>query len=825
VSKAADRWVLISDRLKSLAARRWLYLALSLTLVATLLLEVVDSRLLSVLTWYHLSFLAISVAMLGAASGAVLVFTARSWFDPSHAERDLARWSLAFAAAVLASHLLNLVIPVPRGGSWTPMEITALAVVVAVLTVPFFFSGIVVTLALTRTGAPAGTLYGFDLLGAATGTLAAIALLNMANLTSAALVSSGSAWLATAAFRRAGGQRAGWGIFVVAIGILTLAGVNADSEWFRVMYPKNRTAWTFPVARSLWNSHAHVLVLEPVRLPAYYWGPDVHAGAFTANHAFMLVDGEAGTPMTEWDGRRESLAWVSHDVTSLPHHVRSGHAGIIGVGGGRDVLAAIWGGSERITGIEINGRILEVLEGSHRGFTRIVDYPGVELVHDEARSYLARQTHKFDVLQMSLVDTWAATGAGAFTLSENGLYTVEGWQVFLDRLQPRGIFSVSRWFADQTPLETSRLLSLAVASLVDRGVAQPSDHLVLVARGNVATLLVSASAFAQEDLQRIQAVASDHGLVVLVSPSHPPPGQLGAIVRSRTRAELAVASANDRFDFTPPDDSRPFFFNMLKPAAWLQDGDPADTAGVMAGNLRATRTLIVLLGVTLGFIVVIIVIPLVVSGRPAMRGVAFASALGYFGAIGAGFMLTQVAFLQRFSVYLGHPTYTFAGVLFSMILFAGLGSFASAAVSGTRERRFLYIPALIAVWLVAAGLVLPRMLAATVHLQLAARLTVVLACSAPLSFLLGFCYPFGARQLARIDQQALAWMWGTNGAAGVLASVVAVMISIWGGIEINFFVAAVCYASVIGFALVLMQTGSSRAAAPRVAHRVEAVQT
>jgi len=129
------------------------------------------------------------------------------------------------------------------------------------------------------------------------------------------------------------------------------------------------------------------------------------------------------------------------------------------------------------------------------------------------------------------------------------------------------------------------------------------------------------------------------------------------------------------------------------------------------------------------------------------------------------------------------------------------------------------------VWLVAAGLVLPRMLAATVHLQLAARLTVVLACSAPLSFLLGFCYPFGARQLARIDQQALAWMWGTNGAAGVLASVVAVMISIWGGIEINFFVAAVCYASVMGFALVLMQTGSSKAAAPRVAHRVEAVQT
>ena len=794
-------------------SRGWLYVGLSLTLLATLLLEIVDSRLLSVLTWYHLSFLAISVAMLGAASGAVLVFTARRWFDPARAVPDLARWTTALAIAIPLSHLLNLVIPVPQGTAWTPMQIVALALVVGVLTVPFVCSGVVVTLALTRSGAPVGTLYGFDLMGAASGTLAAVWLLNHSNVTSAALVSSAAAWAAVAAFRRAAGQGRGLAGAGIAVALLALAAGNASREWLTVMYPKNRQTWTMQAARSLWNSHAHVLVFQPMRVPAFYWGPDVHAAAFQANHAWMVVDGEAGTPLTEWDGKRESLEWVSHDVTALPHYLRRGHAGVIGVGGGRDILAAIWGGSDRVTAIEINGRIIEVLTEIHRRFTRIADYPGVELVHDEARSYLARTPLAFDVLQMSLVDTWAATGAGAFSLSENGLYTTEGWQIFLDRLKPDGIFSVSRWFGERAPGETSRLLALAVAALLDRGVARPIDHLLLASRGNVATLLVSPRPFSAADLDRAEAVAAAHGLTLLVTPRQPPQRDLAPIVLSGSRAELAAATINDRYDFSPPDDSRPFFFNVLRPRAWLQFNDAVLGAGggVIAGNLRATGTLIVLLGVTGGFVIAIIIVPLVIAGRPAMRTPVFAGALAYFAAIGAGFMLTQVAFLQRFSVFLGHPTYTFAGVLFSMILFAGLGSFASAWFSGARAPRFVAVPLVIAAWLVADALLLPAVLAANVHRELAARVAIVLLCSGPLSFFLGFCYPVGARQVERLDPRALAWMWGTNGAAGVLASVVAVMISIWMGIEVNLFVAAGCYVGVAVFGLVLIRAqGSAR---------------
>ncbi len=154
------------------------------------------------------------------------------------------------------------------------------------------------------------------------------------------------------------------------------------------------------------------------------------------------------------------------------------------------------------------------------------DRPEVTLVNDEARAHLARTAQRFDIIQMSLIDTWAATGAGAFTLSENGLYTREGWRILLNRLTPRGVFSVSRWFSSSRSSETSRLVSLAVAALLDRHVASPAQHLVLAASGNVATLLVSPSPFDQRDRDAIERTVDAVRL----------PAPAGAVASGRRRA-------------------------------------------------------------------------------------------------------------------------------------------------------------------------------------------------------------------------------------------------------------------------------------------------
>lgn len=784
------------------------YLGLALTMLATLLLEIVDSRLLSVVTWYHLSFVAISVAMLGAAAGAVAVFVSPARFPVGDGPRLLATWSGRFAMALPVSHLLSLAIPMPGGQQWTAMDVVVLALAMAVVTVPFALGGVVTTLALTRTNAPVGRLYAADLVGAAIGCLAAVVLLDATNLSAAAFAATAVAASGALAFRRAAGLGAGLAVPVTLACALVAFGLNARGEAIRVLYPKNRLAWSQPVLRSLWNSHAHILAFQPSVGPAFYWGPGLGAERFTNNQAFVLVDGEAGTPMTEWDGRGESLDWVSYDVTALPYHLRQGgRVAIVGVGGGRDILAAIWSRSPSITGVEINDHVVALLTEHARRFTKIADHSGVTLVHDEGRAHLTRTSERFDVLQMSLVDTWAATGAGAFTLSENGLYTREAWRIFLDRLTPSGIVSVSRWFSPAQASETSRLMALAVGALLDRGVREPLGHLALVARNNVATLMVSPSPLSEADLDRIGSVSEARGFTVLASARTPPDDpRLAAIVRSGSDVALEAATADPTFDYRPPTDARPFFFNMLRPGAWLRGVTTTD-GGVISGNLRATSTLVAILVVALAFVAGAIVLPLAMRGRPALPGASLAAGLTYFTLIGVGFMCAQVAFLQRFSVLLGHPTYALVVVLFSMILFAGLGSYLSDRAVGRRGERFLLWTWLLAVALVATASSIAAVCGTAVAWSTPTRIAVVLAIVAPLSIVLGFCFPFGARLVQARDAAAVAWMWGANGAAGVVASIAAVMLAMTFGIEANLWVAAAVYA-----ALPLVARGLARGA-------------
>jgi len=763
------------------------------------MLEVLDSRLLSVLAWYHLSFLAVSVAMLGMAAGAVLVFVLGERVSVERAASVLPGATAAFALVLAIAHLTNLTIPFPPVRAVTVPDIVALGVATAVLTLPFILSGFVVTLVLTRTAGPIGLLYGADLIGAAVGCLAIIGLLNFTDLTSTALVTAGVAALGAWCFARAG-QRRGVAALLLAAGLFGAGWLNAHADpRLGVLYPKNRSVWPLlnTIQYSAWNAHSYVFVRRPERSEAWLWGPGKLAPKEPAIAAWAMIDGEAGTPITKWDGNPSTLNWVQYDVTALPYRIRHGNIGIIGVGGGRDLLTAIWARNHSITGIEINQTFIDVLTGPFRAFAGVADSPGVTLVHDEARSYLTRTSQRFDVLQMSLIDTWAATGAGAFTLTENGLYTREGWRVFLRALTPSGVFSVSRWYAPGSVSETTRLLSLGVASLLDAGVKDPSKHLVLVGAGHVATLMVSLTPFSAADGESLQTAAGQFGFDIQVSPWMPLVNtQLSKVAHATSLKALNDDAFHWDFDFTPPTDARPFFFNMLKPRAVFRDV-AAPEGGVITGNLVATSTLFSLLAIVAVLVAAVIVAPLAVVGRPRMPPGLFGSALLYFALIGLGFMFIQIPFLQRFSVHLGHPTYTFSIILFLMILAAGAGSLASERVGLMAMRRRVSIHALpfaiAGLVLVETALLQPAM-DLSVGWELAGRSLVVAVFVVPLAFMLGLCFPIGMRLVERHSPQVTAWMWGVNGACGVLASIVAVMISLWWGIQANLFIAAALYA-------------------------------
>jgi hypothetical protein len=769
---------------------------------STLLLEILNTRLLSVVTWYHLSFFAVSMAMFGMAAGALWVYLRPGKFTRARAFHNLFVYSLLFAAGTVLCHIVivNTVLDIREG--WTAALVMRMAMITLAIAVPFFLSGVVVTVALTQVPGNSGFIYAVDLAGAALGSIACLALLSALDISSATFIVAAVALVGVTCFASLSSKPLPLAWLAVAL-IATIAGlVNHQSiNGLRVFHPKGTTITYDETMREYWTIHGQIL-LHPVRNEGgpFFWGPGEGAPSTPGMLLHPLViDGEAGTAVTGWDGNRDELEWPQFDVTALPYHLRpGGEVAVIGVGGGRDILTALWADSTSITGIEINAAILDLLENEMRDFVNLATQPEVVFVHDEARSFLTRGDQQYDLIQMSLIDTWAATGAGAFTLSENGLYTVEGWQIFLDRLKPDGLFSVSRWYSAEALSETNRLLSLATGALLERGVTNPADYMALVARDRVATLLVSPRPLSEADLDKLEQVADRYKFSIIQSPRHASDNALiRGVLASKSLPELEQATRHEWLDFTPPTDSRPYFFNILKPGALFSDGADLEELGIVAGgNLLATYTLLVLCGLSLFGVVLVILIPLLTMGKPALPVGVFSSGLLYFALIGTGFMMVQIPLIQRYSVYLGHPVYAVSVLLFSMILSAGAGSFVSDRLAVNRASRWtVWLPAVIASLLFIIYLVSGWVIDNSIDQSLLVRCLIVVLIVSIVAFPMGMCFPLGLRLFREYADSCLPWMWGINGATGVLASVLAVAISMWAGISASLLIAVVCYAA------------------------------
>jgi len=781
-----------------MASRRLMFLVgLFLTTCATLQIEVLCTRLLSVIAWYHLSFLVVSIAMLGMAGGAVRAYVRTDLFNTETAPRVLARTSFLFGVSIPVCHVVTLCIPIQL--SATPNVVAAVALTIVALTVPFYLSGIVVTVALTRVPGPTGRVYAIDLMGAAAGCLLVIPMLNSWSISSATMLCSAVAMTGAMFFHmfaETGRERgmAALAVLLVAAGFINDLGENG----LRVAWSKGHYRAPSEIVAERWTGHGLITAHRPVVGKPQYWGEGRGAPEIEVSMIWMTIDGLAGTSMTAWDQRRESLDWIAHDVTSLAYHLRRGKdVAVIGVGGGRDLLSALWSRARSITGIEINRGFLDLLNGDLSDYAGLSDQKEIVLEHDEARSFLTRTDQRFDVVQMSMIDSWAATGAGAFTLSENGLYTTEGWHALIGALRSDGLLTVSRWHSPERPFELGRLVALATAVLIERGVSHPETQIVVVARDRVASLVLALQPFNPEELETISRVADAEGFTVLVAPeSHGTDPLLNGLSTSRSLEELLAKAEHEVYDLRPPTDERPYFFNILKPGVVLLDSFSKGQLGIVgAGNLAATLVLLLLWCITAGGVVGTIVVPLLRTGPPQMVGSVFAGSVLYFALIGMGFMFVQIPLLQRFSVYLGHPTYALAVILFSMILFAGFGSLLSDRLVNLRMQRALTIlPAVASVFLLIGLSSLQPLIDTTISLGLFGRCVVVTLFVGVVAFPLGFFFPLGLRTVRRISDDATPWLWGINGAAGVLAGVTAVAVSMWWGISASLLLAATAYA-------------------------------
>ena len=543
------------------------YLGLFSVTAATLMLQLIQTRILSVMAWYHLAFFVISTAMFGLTAGAVWVYLRGERYSEKTLSFDLAHYSAAFAVSTALALAFQMTLPLLGQPAVTTLLIWIQLAIL--LSIPFFFSGVVVSLALTRSPYPVGRVYGVDLMGAAVGCFGVLFLLNASDGPSAVLWTSAIAALGALLFSRSGiggtpdpvprsarvlRWRSVWLLILVAAA--TLNSLDNRRLGLYPVFAKTILQLGYLPWFERWNSFSRVVAGMPIEETPHMWGPSptFNNNEWRVTQSRLTIDGDAATAAYGISGDLSRAKFLTYDVTNLAYYMPERQsAAVIGVGGGRDLLSGRVFGIPRVTGVEINPAFVDLLlrESKFSEFVGLKKIDGVRLLVDEGRSWFARSDETFDVIQMSLTDTWAATGAGAFTLSENGLYTVEAWQIFLRRLNPRGVFTVSRWYSPQDVAETGRMVSLAVAALIEGGAKDPRDHIFLAASRRIATLVVSRSGFSVGELQSLKTATRRLQFDQLIVPDETPTSDiLGYIVNARNLLQLGALHARlpSRFD-------------------------------------------------------------------------------------------------------------------------------------------------------------------------------------------------------------------------------------------------------------------------------------
>ncbi len=790
---------------------KWGYAGLFMITLATLMYEVLLTRIFSVTLWYHFAFMAISLAMFGMTAGAIWVYLGFKRPGPAGAKFEMGRSALLFGVYSVLSILIHLRFPFLDGRS--PEGMALMAMTFAVISLPFFFSGVSVCLALTRFPREVSKLYAADLAGAASGCVLLIYALKAvggpAVVFVVALLASGGALLFSidGGFRGLRVASASAVAIFALLAVLYKASPHGARPFLQVTWAKGK-AEPLPLYEQ-WNSFSRITVSDDPgrREKPFGWGL---SPSYTPDRKvwqlFLRIDSSAETILTRFNGDWGGLDYLKYDITNIAHYVRpDSRVLVVGAGGGRDVLSALVFGQKSVLAVEINEDIIRAVNETFGDFTGHLDrYPNVRFVNDEARSYIARSKEQFDILQVSLIDTWAATAAGAFVLTENSLYTTEAWKMFLRHLSPRGVLSFSRWYYRRTPVEMYRVTSLATASLLQSGVRDPRNHIVIMrcmrpgAEGNidpdgVGTALVSKAPFTETDLERLEELARRLHFDVMLSPR---------AAADPVYSEIASGTDLDRFaeafpfNITPPRDDCPFFFHLVR----LSDVAKSSVRRLAAGLhiMGAVSVLAVALVIVLFLTLLCIIVPLALTTRKESLEGALPHFV-FFAAIGLGFIFVEISQMQRLIIFLGHPTYGLSVVLFSLLLSSGLGSYSTERVSGLGpSRSALARLILLVATLSVFGVATPRAIEAFQASATPLRVLVATLMLSPIGVVMGMAFPLGIKLASRHSDSLTPWLWGINGATSVCGSVLAVAVSLNAGISATFWTGFACYGVACG---------------------------
>jgi len=801
-------------------------IAVALISAAALAFEILLMRLFSIILWHHFAYMIISLALLGYGASGALLTVAQSAVQ-RHFAPMFCTAAAAFGASAIGCFVLAQRVPFnPLEILWDPRQPAYLLGVYLLLALPFLCAGACACMAYSRWRGMASRIYSFDILGAGAGSLAVMGLLFVLSPQDALKLIGALGFAAAAvAWLECGGPRR-WPAAV----LMVMAGLPLllPPSWVApAMSPYKELSQTLriPQARVVeerFSPLGLVSVVESPNTPLRHApGLSLNATAEPPPQLGVFIDGEGMSALTRFDGRRDSLAHLGQMTSALPYHLlRRPRVLVLGAGAGADVLQAHYHGARQIDAVELNPQVVDLVRRQFADYAGGIysggadsQISGIVRVHGaEARGFVAASKQRYDLIHVALLDSFSASSAGLYALSENYLYTVQALQDDLRHLEHGGLLAITRWVV-LPPRDALKLFAAAVVALERSGVADPASRLALVRSWQTSTLLVKNGAFSGEDIVAIKAFCNEHSFDVAFYPGMKPqeanrynvvaPPDLfeGATALLGTARDEFVRSY--KFHIAPATDDKPHFFHFFK---WRslpellslkeQGGLPLLEWGypvLVATLAQAVLASLLLIAAPAAWVTWIGArqrgsVPLAGSRRRV---------LVYFAAIGFAFMFIEIAFIQKFVLFLSHPLYAVAVVLFAFLLFAGIGSAASRRLHDGSAPMLRHAEAAVVVAIALSAALclslLPWLFENAVALPDSLRIVISAALIAPLAFFMGMPFPIGLARVEAGDARLVPWAWAINGCASVTGAVLATLLAIHTGFTAVVVAALVLY--------------------------------
>ncbi|MFZ5523878.1 MAG: SAM-dependent methyltransferase [Pseudomonadota bacterium] len=764
------------------------FIAIALLSACVLAYEVLLTRLFSIVLWHHFAYMIISAAMLGYGASGTALTLLKEKFAP-HFGMVYVVAAAALAVLMPATFLLAQQVPFnPLELLWDKTQPAKLLAVYLLMMLPFFCGGLGVGLVFLHFGKQAGRIYAFDILGAGVGSLGVIGVLFLVPPQQAMTALTALALLAAAIAIAELKMRPKWlmelfaGLAVLAV--VALPGMQAHlSPYKDLSQALNITGARVVEERS--SPLGQITVVENTRVPLRDApGMSLNATSEPPPQLGVFVDGDGPSALTRFDGNLEPLAYLDQLTSALPYHLfEHPHVLVLGAGAGSDVLQALYHRSAAIDAVELDRNVIDLVNRRFRDYAgNLYSRPGVHVYEGEARGFVNASHERYELIQVALLDSFGTASAGLYGLSENYLYTVQALQTYLSRLSPDGMLAITRWLT-LPPRDTLKLFATAVSALERSGVADPAARLVMIRGWKTVTLLVKNSDFTAQDIAAIKEFSRARSFDLAYYPGmRADEANRYNLLAQASFFEGAIALlgpqrqdfiAQYKFHIEPATDDSPHFFRFFKWDAAAEIFALREQGGMPLIDW-SYPLLVATLVQAFAASVLLILMPLALSRcRRTLPGTPVAL---YFLAIGFAFMFMEIAFIQKFVLFLSHPLYAVAVVLCAFLLFAAAGSWLAARWQAVNKVTLAVI-ALGAISLLYLA-ILPDLFQELIHLPDAPKIAISVALIAPLAVCMGVPYPTAMTRLAETAEDAIPWAWAINGFASVVGAVLATLMAI-----------------------------------------------